>query len=603
MSTKIKISDYVAEFLSISGIDTVFAVSGGASLHLMHSVSHHPGLKLICPHHEQAAAMAADGYSRIRQAPGVAIATSGPGATNLITGICSAFYDSIPLICITGQVSTFRMVGDTGVRQVGFQETPIVDMVAPITKYAVTVADPLDIGRVLKEALSAATSGRNGPVLVDIPDNLQREVVSKSEIEKRCVSKNFASANTVNSEILSKIEEIFDLLKASKRPVVIAGWGVHLSKSEKKFVEFVKSVGAPVVCTWAGADILDRDDELYLGTFGTHGMRHSNIALQHADLIISVGARLDTKATGTPVSGFAPNAKKIVIDIDQYELSKFSHFGLDIDVAINVDLPSFFSCYLDQQKKSNFFAPSCSRWRSSIEACKTQLRDFDETLRDQQVREKINPYEIFRNFFETADARTICVLDTGCTIAWAMQSIERGTRATVIHDYNNTAMGWALPAAIGASFASAADFNTYCFIGDGSIMMTAHELATISKHKLPIKIFVMNNGGYSMIKQTQEQWLNSKYVGSSGTLDLSFPDFGKLADAFGINYESLSDSESLRQQMDRIRSARDPMLVNVDIDTAARVIPQVKFGRPNDDMEPLLEREEYEKIGDFFTGI
>jgi len=311
-----KLSDYIAKFVAELGVDTVFAISGGASLHLIHSVHANPRLRLVCPHHEQAAAMGADGYARVKGDIGVAIATSGPGATNLLTGICCSYYDSVPVLYLTGQVSTFRSVGDTGVRQIGFQETPIVDICRPVTKYAVSISDPSRIRYELEKSVAMMQDGRQGPAVVDIPDNLQRVLIEEDQLEPfEGLDRGeirFAFDEPARIELLQAIAR-------AKRPVVIAGWGVHLAKVEEPFLEFVESLNLPVALTWGAADLMPENHPLNLGRFGTHGMRHTNFAVQNADFILSLGSRLDTKATGSPVNTFAPGAYKVMVDIDANE--------------------------------------------------------------------------------------------------------------------------------------------------------------------------------------------------------------------------------------------------------------------------------------------
>ena len=311
-----KVSDVVAEVLIEEKVSHVFAISGGASLHLIHSLADNKNIQYICNHNEQACAMAADGYSRVSGKTGVAVTTSGPGATNLITGICCSYYDSIPSLFITGQVSTMRMKGDTGVRQIGFQETPIVDIAQEITKYAYTIVDPEEIRYQLQKALHIAKSGRPGPVLVDIPDDLQRELVDPLKL------KNFqAPAAQELPHLKNSLQDTMDSIMNSRRPILIAGWGVHLSDTEAEFLKFAESFNIPIALTWGAADLIPFDHDLYVGTFGTHGNRHANFAVQNADLIISLGSRLDTKSTGSPVNTFARDARKIMIDIDINELN------------------------------------------------------------------------------------------------------------------------------------------------------------------------------------------------------------------------------------------------------------------------------------------
>jgi len=586
----LKLSDYVANRLAEAGVRSVFGVSGGASLHLLHSVSEHPKIEIFCPHHEQAAAMAADGYARSTGGIGVTVATSGPGATNLVTGICGAFYDSVPMLCLTGQVSTFRSVGSTGARQIGFQETPIVDMCRQVTKYAVMLQDPEDIAFELDKCLHFAITGRAGPTLLDIPDNFQRAIIEPDKLKRwNPVEQGNNNVSKWQSGILpSQIQRALKQLNAAERPVVIAGWGIHLSQCEKEFYQFINKFKVPVVMTWAAADLLSADDQFYIGTFGTHGQRHANFAVQNADLILSLGSRLDTKSTGTPVNSFAREAKKIMVDVDAKEIKKFEYFELSLSLGIHCDLKDFFKIVA----RSDEAGKTRPDWFKQIAFWKSEFDSFDTMLRANSGG--INPYLIIDKLFRDAPSETQFFLDTGSTLAWSMQAFQPDASKRIFHDFNNTAMGWALPACFGAW--SCDKSKTYfCLSGDGSLMMNIQELATIQFHKMPLKLFVINNGGYAMIRQTQEQWLGSKYVASNEGTDLGFPSFEYLAAAFGFKYLRIQSIEDMDRNMAEIAGKDEACFVEIMIPNDARVIPQVKFGRPNEDMEPLLPRDIFER--------
>ena len=581
-----KVSDVVAEVLIEEKVSHVFAISGGASLHLIHSLADNENIQYICNHNEQACAMAADGYSRVSGKTGVAVTTSGPGATNLITGICCSYYDSIPSLFITGQVSTMRMKGDTGVRQIGFQETPIVDIAEEITKYAYTIVDPEEIKYQLQKALHIAKSGRPGPVLIDIPDDLQRELVDPLKL------KNFqAPAVQELPHLKNSLQDIIDLIMNSKRPILIAGWGVHLSDTESELLKFAESFNIPIALTWGAADLIPFDHDLYVGTFGTHGNRHANFAVQNADLIISLGSRLDTKSTGSPVNTFAREARKIMIDIDINELNKFQYFDLKFDQLIHCDLKDFFNNFskLEPTKDTS----NNLEWLKQINKWKHQFISFDDTKGIATT--KVNPYNFVDSISNNLKGNEQIFIDTGCSIAWFMQSLRVKDKVRVFHDFNNTAMGWALPAAIGGYYASLKHQSTIiAIVGDGSFMMTSYELATVMHHNIPIKIFIMNNQGYSMIQQTQDQWLDSNYHASSEEGGLSFPNYKKLASTYNIKYFELN-SEKDFSLINEIMNDGNPLICNVCIDKDFRVTPQVKFGKPNEDMGPLLPRDMFKE--------
>lgn len=580
-----KLSDYVASFLAEQGIRHVFAVSGGASVHLIQSVEDTPGITFICPQHEQAGAMAADAYARVTGNIGAAIATSGPGATNLLSGVCSAYYDSVPVIYITGQVSTFRQKGDTGVRQIGFQETDTVPIFTPVTKYAVQIDDPTRIRHELEKACYLAMSGRPGPVYVDIPDNIQREDIEPDELDRYSPE---LQPNT-SPVLMNEIATCVDLIKNAQRPILILGWGIRLAKAEKEILKFVEKSGYPVVPTWAVADILPSDHPQYVGTFGTHGTRYANFAVQNADLILSIGSRLDTKATGSPINTFARDAKKIVVDIDPYELGKFGLFGLQIDLLINADAGEFLRTLNTQVVEMEM--PDISGWFQQITLWK---KKYPICQTDYYHQEAVNPYVFVKSLSSELSKGDIILTDTGCCLAWMMQGFEFKADQRIYHDWNNTCMGWALPASIGACFALGRK-PIICVTGDGSLQMNIQELSTVMKHRLPIKIFLINNNGYSMIRQTQDQWLESRYSASCVEGGLAFPDFVKVAKAYGFKTTTISKNRDIRKHIQEVLESEGPFFCNVDIGTEHRVVPQVKFGRPNEDLDPLLERKEFLK--------
>lgn len=580
--TREKLAAAVARFCAENQMNKPFIVSGGAIMNLIHAFADRSDCQYIPMHHEQSAAMAADSLSRSSSSPGLAIATSGPGATNLITGIAGAFYDSIPVFFITGQVSTTRMVGATNTRQIGFQETPIVSMVKDITKYSVQINKSTEIRFELEKAYWIMLEGRPGPVLVDIPDNLQREIIEWSSLKKFT-----PELKKTQNELTSQCSIITELLEASERPVIIGGWGIHLSKAESEFQEFVEKLKIPTVLTWAAADLISKPSPYRIGTFGTHGTRRGNFAVQNADLIISIGSRLDTKATGSPVSTFARGAKKVIIDIDSFELKKFEQFGLVMDFKIQVDAKTFLKEFLSEHKNSTYYPG----WLEDINLWGLSTCEIDNNHRDLPG---INPYELMRELFYLSPNQLNIFLDTGCLLPWLLQEYEPKTNHRLFHDFNNTAMGWAIPALAGGLVGNPTR-NSICVVGDGSFMMSMQELSVLSSFVTPAKIVLIDNSGYSMIRQTQDQWLGSEYYASSLDGGLHFPNFKKIAEAFNFNYMEISEENNVTTILQSFWESDGPIFLRIVISPNARVIPQVKFGRPNEDMEPLIPREIFYK--------
>ena len=577
-----KLSHIVAQFLADQNISHAFAISGGASLHLIHSIAETDGTNYVCPQHELAGAYAADAYARVTGGLGCAIATSGPGATNLITGICSSYYDSVPVLYLTGQVATFRSKGDTGVRQIGFQETEITDICRTVTKYAVLVKDPYRILFELQKAVAIAKAGRPGPVLVDIPDDLQRMDIDPDKLIRYLPES--ATSPIIASE---KLEACIQAVKKAQRPVLIYGWGIHLASAEAEALNLARVLGIPVAMTWAARDLMAESDPLAIGGFGTHGTRYANFAVQNADLIISVGSRLDTKATGSPPSSFAREARLIMVDIDEAEIRKFVKLNLKVDVAISSDAGVFLRALCDLASGQNF--PDFSKWLSRIREWKSR---YPECLPEHSSETKVNPYWLVKQLSSRLGNGQIIFSDTGCSLAWMMQAFEFKSEQRFFHAFNNTPMGYGLPAAIGASFARPGQ-NIVCVSGDGSFQMSIQELATVARHQLPIKIILLNNHGHAMVRQTQEMWLEGNYYATSHEGGLPNPDFVAIARAYGLRAETLELNADIGTKLDDLFSSNDPCLLNVEIDPDHRVVPQVKYGRPNEDSDPPLEREEF----------
>lgn len=578
-----KLSDVVAAFLAEQGIKHVFAISGGASLHLIHSIAETPGTSYICPQHEQAGAMAADGYARVSAGLGCAVATSGPGATNLITGICCSYYDSVPVLYLTGQVASFRSKGDTGVRQIGFQETDMVDICRTITKYAVLVKDPYRIRYELQKAVTIARAGRPGPVLVDIPDDIQRMDIVESRLAEYEPEAD-AGVPGVSDAVL---DECLAAVRTAKRPVLLFGWGVHLARAEAEARELARMLGVPVVMTWAALDLLPYEDRLAIGGFGTHGVRCANFAVQNADLVLSVGSRLDTKATGTPPSTFAREARIIMVDIDPAEIRKFGRLGVSLQPGLSADAGVFLRGLAGRARGQ--WVPDFTPWIERIAEWKSL---YPVCLPDYEEEKRVNPYWLVKELSRFLEEDEIIVSDTGCALAWMMQAFEFKRGQRFFHAFNNTPMGYALPAAIGAAFAKPGR-RVICIAGDGSLQMNIQELTTVIRHKLPIKILLFNNHGHSMVQQTQEMWLGGKYYATSVEGGLAFPDFAKVARAYGFPVDTVSLNASIPAKLKSALAGDGPHFLNIEVDARHRVIPQVKFGRPNEDADPLLDRQEF----------
>jgi acetolactate synthase-1/2/3 large subunit len=579
-----KLSDWVAQFLAGKGIGHVFAITGGASLHLIDSIARTPGIDYVCPAHEQAGAMAADAYARVTGAPGCAIATSGPGATNLLTGVICSWFDSVPVLYLTGQVTTFRLKGETGVRQMGFQETDIVDMARPVTKYAALVRDWRMVRVELERALAVATSGRPGPVLVDLPDDLQRMDIDPDDLIPYSPAESTVQAPPPDPEA---VDAIAAALGDAERPVAILGWGVRLAGAEAEALELVERLRLPTLLTWPVGDMIPSDHPCVVGPFGTHGTRHANYAVQNADLVLSIGARLDTREAGSPYSEFAREATKHVVDVDPAELRKLPAFGMDVDTLVHADARVFLQHLGERLDGAGPL--EIGAWRDQIADWTQRYPVCPAAFRDEVA---VNPYVFVDDLAAACERDEVLVADTGCALAWTCQGFRFKEGQRLLHAFNTTAMGYGLPGAVGACFASGRKPVT-CITGDGSLMMNIQELATVARHDLPIKIFLIDNEGYAMVQQTQEQWLEGRYEATSPESGLGFPDWEDAARAFGIEAFSITTNAEIGEGLRRAREARGPIFVRVVISSAQRVVPQVRFGYPLEDGEPFIDRDEF----------
>ncbi len=379
---------------------------------------------------------------------------------------------------------------------------------------------------------------------------------------------------------------MLELIGKAKRPVLVLGWGVRLSGAVEEARALVDRLGFPVLTSWGAKDLLPSNHENLAGTFGTHGTRAGNFTIQNADLVIGIGARMSTRETGSPLESWAREAKLIMVDIDQAELNKFPHFGKTLDLPICADAGSFIRALLE--KNAPIKAVDIGDWRARINDWQKKYPICpSEAVRDIDV----NPYVFADLLARQLPPQEHIFIDTGCAVAWLMQAgaFTKGQR--LYHDFNNTAMGWALPAAIGGSLALGGRAVT-CVSGDGSLMMNMQELATLKKHALPVRLFVLNNKGYGIVRQTEDQWLDGRHAGTSSD-DLSFPDFSKLAADFDIPAVTITKNAEISTKLQEVLKQKGPVLVDVAIPVHHKVIPQSKFGYPIEDSEPLLPRDEF----------
>lgn len=574
-----KLSDYIADFLS-KQTQHIFVGNGGCVIHILDSIESNPGLKNIPCENEQGSAIAAEAYSRVSGKLGVAIATSGPGMINLMQGIACAYYDSIPTFYISGAPPTNHLKGDQKARQIGFQEMDVVGIVRPITKYAVLLKDPKRVRYELEKLVYMAYEGRPGPVLLDLPDDLQRAEVNPIELEPY-IPETQEPANA----LAEQIEEMLGLIRNAVRPVVIVGGGVKIGHAETEVNKFINKTGIPFATTWSTIDMFLDDNPNLIGNFGISANRAGNFAVQNSDLIICFGSKLDTHQTGSNPAKFALKAKKIVIDIDQAELNKKN--GLLIDLKVNCDLKTFLNRINDKQITAKNLTPwreKIREWRHKYPVCCPEYYEQEDC---------VNPYVFMNELSKETRNGDIVITDAGATLTWTMQAYKIRTHQMLFSAFNHSPMGYALPASIGAQFA-APDKQVLCIIGDGGLQMNIQELETVVYNKLPIKIFLINNGGYGIIKQTQDTWMNSRYVATDPSSGLGFPDCQKIARAYGIETAEINDHRELNRAIRDVLEYKGPILCDVKVRHGQQILPKLVFGRPIEDMAPLLPREEFE---------
>lgn len=562
-----KVSDYIAEFLRTQQVDHIFEVAGGMITHLLDSVYKYGHINIISVHHEQAAAFAADAYGRMTGKPGVAFATSGPGATNLLTGIASCYFDSSPALFITGQVNTYEQKGARKIRQLGFQETDIVPMVVPITKKTYRINSVEQIETTMNEAYECAISDRPGPVLIDLPMNIQREKIDVSPIKviKRKTTPEFS---------LVKIELLKEHLSKAKRPLLLIGGGVRCANARGACLKFIELTKIPVVTSLLGLDIIPFDHPMRVGFIGTYGNRWANITLTKTDLLIVVGSRLDIRQTGSDLSEFAKNKTIIHIDCDENEINnRVKHC-----ISIVADAKSFFEQANTQFVLQDYFYDN---WLDEIELLKNRWPDINE-LKDFKG---INPNLFMHVLSKCSKQSAAYLVDVGNHQMWAAQSLEININQIFLTSGGMGAMGFALPAAVGASFAHGKK-PVVVIVGDGAFQMNIQELQTVVRNRLPIKIIVINNNCLGMIRQFQDSYFEGRY--QSTYWGYTAPDFEAIASAYGIATKTISYNEEIESGVNWMwEKINAPALLQVMVDPHMNVYPKIAFGRPISEMEPF----------------
>lgn len=593
---KIKVSEYIADFLAGNGIEHVFTVTGGGAMHLNDALGHKKELKCIYNHHEQACAIAAEGYTRLSGRLAVICVTSGPGGTNAITGVLGGWLDSIPMFVISGQVKreTTTWASKVPLRQLGDQEYCIVESVKPMTKYAHMITEPEEIRYHLEKALYLSCHGRGGPVWLDIPLDVQAAIVETKAL-RGFSEEELPKPETpiydpdITGQILEKIAR-------AERPAILAGTGIRLADAQREFVQLIEKLKIPVLTAWNAHDILWDEHPLNCGRPGTVGTRGGNFVVQNCDLLLVLGCRMNIRMIGYNYRDFAKDAYKIVVDIDEHELQKPT---VQVDMPVCADVKTVMDAlvgadgYFDSDSHKKWLA-----WAYNIN------QRYPAALPKYFEKDKpLNPYAFMKELFGhlPPGEDIVCGNGSACVITFQSAIIKQEQR--LFTNSGCAAMGYGFPAAIGACVARNNN-RVICIDGDGSFQMNLQELQTVVYNQLNLKIIYLNNNGYHSIRQTQSNLFSPPLVGVCDGNGLSFPDMEKISYAYGLRYVRIDSLSGIHEKLDKVMEGKDPVICEVVVDSKQNFEPKVSSkvlpdGRivspPIDDMFPFLEREEYEE--------
>lgn len=587
----IRVADYIAAFLCKLGVKDIFMVSGGGMMFLSDALAKCPRLNIVCNHHEQASAMAAETYAKCNLSIGVAFVTSGCGSTNAITGLLGAWQDNVPLLVISGQSKRKETIRNSGLklRQFGVQETDIITIVKSITKYAEMVNEPREIAYHLEKADAYAKSGRPGPVWLDIPLDVQASLIDEAKLKHYPQKKTIA----LNCEAPTRktMDKLKGLLGNSRRPIIIAGQGIRLGGAIDEFKKFICEKRIPVVASRLGINNLPTNHPLFFGLIGNKGHRSGNFAVQNADLIIALGSRLSVSSIGHEYHAFAREAKITVVDIDREEHRKKT---LKIDLFIHADAKNFLrsAVSLTAKNMDRDWIDTCQRWKRKYLICSPA---------NGSPEGKIDLYDFVKHLSRHLKHDSVVVTDSGSTSYVVPQAINLKEGQLYVTSSAQGEMGYALPAVIGASFARNRK-EIIGIVGDGSFQMNIQELQTIVHNRLPVKIFVWNNDGYLSIRATQRKFFNGRLIGTDSTSGVSFPSLEKISGAYGIKFMRVGKTSFLDNVIEKVLSLKEPVICEVMCVRDQEIVPTVSsvrkddgtmVSKPLEDMYPFLDRKEF----------
>ena len=585
-----RVADYIWKTLADKGVRHVFLVTGGGAMHLNDALGLERRIKYVCNLHEQACAMAAEGYARASGTPGVINVTTGPGGTNALTGVMGAWLDSVPMVIVSGQIKRATMITacpNLKLRQLGDQEYNIVDAVKPMTKFAKTVMSVEEVPQVLEDAWRICQEGRPGPVWIDVPLDIQAaEMVPRAKCEVR------SAEGRETGDVGREAVQIAEALKAAKRPAIIVGSGVHNAHCEELFLKVAESLNIPVLTSISGIDLIPSDHPLFFGRPGILGERPANLIMQNSDLFIVLGTRMGIRICGYAYETVARAAKKVMVDIDPNELEKPTFRP---DVKINADAGDFLRALAVE-------LPSLGPKAEWLDYCRRMKAKYPVILPEHRARtDYVSSYVLPEAIMRHAPDPLTVVTSNGIAYTSTFQAIPIRKGMRMFSNEACASMGYGLPAAIGAAFADAGR-TVVCFEGDGSIQMNIQELQTLLNYKLPVKLFVYNNGGYLSIKTTQRAFFNGRFMGSEAGSGVILPSFEKIAAAYGLPYFRLKNNQVLDAKLPEIFATEGPALVEVMLDPFEKLGPKAASKKlpdgtmvsaPLEDMAPFLPREEF----------
>ncbi|NQT30029.1 MAG: thiamine pyrophosphate-binding protein [Candidatus Saganbacteria bacterium] len=585
-----KLSDYVINFITELKVKHVFMLPGGGCMHLVDSIGTNKKIEFIGCLHEQAAVIAADGYAQYNGNIAAALVTTGPGATNTITGVAAAWIDSTPLLLLSGQTKRKDLLSGTGVRQIGIQEVDIVSLVKPITKYAVTVLEPENIRYHLEKAVYLANSGRPGPVWIDIPLDVQAAIIDKNKLKGFTPSKE----KRKNNNFHSLTEDIISLFNNAQRPVILAGRGIRLAGANDAFLKVIETLKIPVLSTWRFMDILPEDSDLYFGRPGSIASRAANFVQQNADLILVIGARLDRPQVGHSYENFARGARKVIVDIDENEIRKIK---TKIDIPLICDAKAFLEEFISKlalvkPKDRSAWIAKCREWKTKYPVI------LKEYLKPAKY---VNTYALVETLSELLTADDVLVPESSGSAAEITPQafkVKKGQR--VLNSPGLGSMGFGLPQSIGACLASGKK-RTVCLIGDGGLQHNIQELETLKRLNIPIKLFVLNNYGYAAIRNTHKRFFDGRLVCCDPSSGLTLPDTIKIASAYRIKTAKISHQNNLREDVLNVLKMEGPVVCEVMIDPDLQMAPRLSsmklsdgsmVSKPLEDLWPFLDEQE-----------